>query len=463
MTLIKSISGIRGTIGGDPGEGLSPLDIVKFTAAYAVWAKNNAQKEKITIVVGRDARISGPMVDKIVVGTLMGSGIDVINLGLSTTPTTELAVAMEKADGGIILTASHNPKQWNALKLLNNKGEFLSAADGEKILEIAEKESFNFSEVDDLGSEKEDDTYLQKHIDHVCNLKLVDVDAIKKANFKVAIDCVNSVGGTFLPPLLKALGVNEVIELYCEPNGQFPHNPEPLPENLTEISALIKDQKADVGFVVDPDVDRLAIINEDGSMFGEEYTLVAVADYILSQDKGNTVSNLSSTRALRDVTENHGGSYTTAAVGEVNVVTKMKETNAVIGGEGNGGVIYPASHYGRDALVGIGLFLTHLAKSKKSCSELRASYPEYFISKNKIELTPDLDVDQILIDIKTKYQSEKINDIDGVKIDFPDRWVHLRKSNTEPIIRIYSEAPSMNEANALAHKIIEDIKAIAGI
>ncbi len=463
MTLIKSISGIRGTIGGDPGEGLSPLDIVKFTAAYAVWAKNNAQKEKITIVVGRDARISGPMVDKIVVGTLMGSGIDVINLGLSTTPTTELAVAMEKADGGIILTASHNPKQWNALKLLNDKGEFLSAADGEKILEIAEKESFNFSEVDDLGSEKEDGTYLQKHIDHVCNLKLVDVDAIKKANFKVAIDCVNSVGGTFLPPLLKALGVNEVIELYCEPNGQFPHNPEPLPENLTEISALIKDQKADVGFVVDPDVDRLAIINEDGSMFGEEYTLVAVADYILSQDKGNTVSNLSSTRALRDVTENHGGSYTAAAVGEVNVVTKMKETHAVIGGEGNGGVIYPASHYGRDALVGIGLFLTHLAKSKKSCSELRASYPEYFISKNKIELTPDLDVDQILIDIKTKYQSEKINDIDGVKIDFPDRWVHLRKSNTEPIIRIYSEAPSMNEANALAHKIIEDIKAIAGI
>lgn len=384
MTLIKSISGIRGTIGGLPGEGLSPLDVVKFTAAYAAWAKENTNKEKITIVVGRDARISGPMVDKIVVGTLMGCGANVINLGLSTTPTTELAVTMENADGGIILTASHNPKQWNALKLLNNKGEFLSGDDGKKILAIAEQEAFNFAEVDELGTVEENDTYIQKHVDHVCNLELVDVDAIKKANFKVAIDCVNSVGGTYLPPLLKALGVNNIIELYCEPNGQFPHNPEPLPENLTEISALIKEQKADVGFVVDPDVDRLAIVNEDGSMFGEEYTLVAVSDYILSQKKGNTVSNLSSTRALRDVTEKYNGTYTAAAVGEVNVVNKMKETNAVIGGEGNGGVIYPESHYGRDALVGIGLFLTHLAKSGKTCSKMRASYPEYFISKTKL-------------------------------------------------------------------------------
>ncbi|MCW3805422.1 phosphoglucosamine mutase [Plebeiibacterium marinum] len=463
MTLIKSISGIRGTIGGVPGEGLSPLDVVKFTAAYASWAKNNAQKENITVVVGRDARISGPMVDKIVVGTLMGCGVNVINLGLATTPTTELAVTMEKADGGIILTASHNPKQWNALKLLNSKGEFLSGADGEEILDIAEREDFNFSQVDDLGSVIENDTYVQKHVDHVCDLDLVDIDTIKNAGFTVAIDCVNSVGGTYLPPLLKALGVKEVIELYCEPNGEFPHNPEPLPENLTEISALIKDKKADVGFVVDPDVDRLAIVNEDGSMFGEEYTLVAVSDYILSQQKGNTVSNLSSTRALRDVTENHGGNYTASAVGEVNVVSKMKETNAVIGGEGNGGIIYPASHYGRDALVGIGLFLTHLAKSGKTCSELRASYPEYFISKNKIELTPELDVDKILCDMKDKYSNEQVNDIDGVKIDFPDRWVHLRKSNTEPIIRIYSEAPSATEAEELAQKIICDIKEIAGI
>ncbi len=463
MTLIKSISGIRGTIGGVPGEGLSPLDVVKFTAAYATWAKENINKEKITIVVGRDARISGPMVDKIVVGTLMGCGVNVINLGLSTTPTTELAVTMENADGGIILTASHNPKQWNALKLLNNKGEFLSGADGEKILAIAASENFIFTEVDNLGTVTENNTYIQKHVDHVCNLKLVDVDAIKNANFTVAIDCVNSVGGTYLPPLLKALGVKEVIELYCEPNGQFPHNPEPLPENLTEISGLIKDKQADVGFVVDPDVDRLAIVNEDGSMFGEEYTLVAVSDYILSQTKGNTVSNLSSTRALSDITEKHGGKYTAAAVGEVNVVSQMKETNAIIGGEGNGGVIYPESHYGRDALVGIGLFLTHLAKSGKKCSELRASYPEYFISKNKIELTPELDVDKILTDIKEKYKSEQVNDIDGVKIDFPDKWVHLRKSNTEPIIRIYSEAHSENEAEELAEMIIQDIKTIAGI
>ena len=463
MTLIKSISGIRGTIGGKPGDGLSPLDLVKFTAAYAMWVKENVKKDKITVVVGRDARISGPMVDKIVEGTLMGCGVNVINLGLSTTPTTELAVTMEKADGGIILTASHNPKQWNALKLLNNKGEFLNAAEGEKILQLAEEEAFSFAEVDDLGTTKSDDTYLQKHIDHVCQLELVDVEAIRAANFTVAIDCVNSTGGIFLPPLLKALGVKNVIELYCEPNGHFPHNPEPLPENLTEISALIKAKKADVGFVVDPDVDRLAIVNEDGTMFGEEYTLVAVADYVLSQQKGNTVSNLSSTRALRDVTEKHGGTYAAAAVGEVNVVSKMKETNALIGGEGNGGIIYPASHYGRDALVGIGLFLTHLAKSGKKCSELRATYPPYFISKNKIELTPGLDVDNILNRMKEKYSHEQVNDIDGVKIDFPDKWVHLRKSNTEPIIRIYSEASTLEKADALAQKIIADIKEIAGL
>lgn len=463
MTLIKSISGIRGTIGGQAGEGLSPLDVVKFTAAYATWAKQNVGKDKITVVVGRDARISGPMVDRLVVATLMGMGADVVNLGLSTTPTTELAVEWEKADGGIILTASHNPKQWNALKLLNNKGEFLDGAAGEKILEIAAAESFTFVDVDDLGQVKNDDSYLEKHVQHVCDLKLVDVEAIKKANFTVALDCVNSVGGTYLPPLLKALGVDNIIELYCEPNGQFPHNPEPLPENLTEISALIKDKKADVGFVVDPDVDRLAIVNEDGSMFGEEYTLVAVADYILSQNSGNTVSNLSSTRALRDVTEKHGGSYAAAAVGEVNVVNKMKATNTVIGGEGNGGIIYPESHYGRDALVGIGLFLTHLAKSGKSCSELRATYPEYYISKNKIELTPTIDVDQILLDIKAKYSNEQVNDIDGVKIDFPDKWVHLRKSNTEPIIRIYSEASTMEAADSLAQDIINNIKEIAGL
>ncbi|WP_282038009.1 phosphoglucosamine mutase [Saccharicrinis aurantiacus] len=463
MTLIKSISGIRGTIGGQAGEGLSPLDVVKFTAAYATWAKQNVGKDKITVVVGRDARISGPMVDRLVVATLMGMGADVINLGLSTTPTTELAVEWENADGGIILTASHNPKQWNALKLLNNKGEFLDGKAGEKILEIAESESFTFVDVDDLGEVKNDDSYLQKHVQHVCDLELVDVDAIKNSNLTVALDCVNSVGGTYLPPLLKALGVKNTIELYCEPNGQFPHNPEPLPENLTEIASLIKEKKADVGFVVDPDVDRLAIVNEDGSMFGEEYTLVAVADYILSNKPGNTVSNLSSTRALRDVTEKHGGSYAAAAVGEVNVVSKMKETNTVIGGEGNGGIIYPESHYGRDALVGIGLFLTHLAKSGKTCSKLRATYPEYYISKNKIELTPEINVDKILLEVKNKYSDEQINDIDGVKIDFAEKWVHLRKSNTEPIIRIYSEAATMDEADQLAQTIINDIKEIAGL
>ncbi len=463
MTLIKSISGIRGTIGGNPGEGLSPLDLVKFTAAYAKWAKSAANKNKIKIVVGRDARISGPMVEQIVIGTLTGMGVNVVNLGLATTPTTEIAVTGENADGGIILTASHNPKQWNALKLLNNLGQFLNAEEGKKILEIADKEDFVFSEVDELGSAVINNDYIKKHIEHVCNLEMVDVKAITDANFTVAIDCVNSVGGIFLPPLLKALGVKNILKLYCEPNGQFPHNPEPLPENLSEISSLIKTKKADVGFVVDPDVDRLAIINEDGSMFGEEYTLVAVADYILSKKPGNTVSNLSSTRALRDITEKHGGNYHASAVGEVNVVTKMKETNTVIGGEGNGGVIYPESHYGRDALVGIGLFLTHLAKSKMKCSELRATYPEYFMSKNKIQLHPEINVDDILLKMKEKYSNEQVNDIDGVKIDFADKWVHLRKSNTEPIIRIYAEAHSVEEADNLANTVIKQIKEIAGI
>ncbi len=459
MTLIKSISGIRGTIGGHVGEGLSPLDVVKFASAYGQWAKQRHQG-KIKVVVGRDARISGDMVKNLVIGSLQGLGIDVINIGLATTPTTEIAVTEEKAHGGIILTASHNPKQWNALKLLNEKGEFLTAADGAEVLQIAEDESFTFTEVDDLGQVSELDTYTDLHIEHVLNLRMVDTEAIKKANFTVAIDCVNSVGGIAIPKLLKALGVNNTIELYCEPNGHFPHNPEPLPENLTEISKVIKDKKADVGFVVDPDVDRLAIVNEDGSMFGEEYTLVAVADYLLSEQVGNTVSNLSSSRALADVTRSFGGEYQPAAVGEVNVVAKMKETNALIGGEGNGGVIYPESHYGRDALVGIGLFLTHLAKSGMKCSELRAKYPEYHISKNKIELTPGIDVDGILKSIEEKYQSEDINTIDGLKIDFPDKWVQLRKSNTEPIIRIYAEAQSMAAADELAQAIINDIKAL---
>ncbi|MBS2100639.1 phosphoglucosamine mutase [Carboxylicivirga linearis] len=458
MTLIKSISGIRGTIGGQVGEGLSPLDVVKFSAAYGQWAKMRHPNKKLTIVVGRDARISGEMVKNLVVGSLQGLGIDVVNIGLATTPTTEIAVTEEKADGGIILTASHNPKQWNALKLLNEKGEFLSAQDGADVLKIAEDESFVFAEVDDLGRVEEKDIYNKFHIQHVLDLEMVDVEAIKKANFTVAIDCVNSVGGVVLPELLKALGVSNVIELYTEPNGQFPHNPEPLPEHLTEISNTIKDKKADVGFVVDPDVDRLAIINEDGSMFGEEYTLVAVADYLLAHKTGNTVSNLSSTRALADVTRAYGGEYTAAAVGEVNVVTTMKETNALIGGEGNGGVIYPESHYGRDALVGIGLFLTHLAKCGISCSSLRAKYPEYSISKNKIELTPEIDVDKVLEQVKAKYSEEQINDIDGLKIDFAEKWVQLRKSNTEPIIRIYAEAKSADEANELAQSIISDIK-----
>lgn len=459
MTLIKSISGIRGTIGGKSGEGLSPLDVVKFASAYGQWAKKR-HNGRVKVVVGRDARISGEMVKNLVVGSLQGLGIDVINIGLATTPTTEIAVTAEKAQGGIILTASHNPKQWNALKLLNENGEFLTAEDGAALLKIAEDESFEFVEVDDLGSVEDKDIYDDFHIQHVLDLEMVDLEAIKAADFTVAIDCVNSVGGIVLPKLLKALGVENVIELYTEPNGQFPHNPEPLPEHLTEISNTIKKQKADVGFVVDPDVDRLAIVNEDGSMFGEEYTLVAIADYLLAHQSGNTVSNLSSTRALADVTRAYQGEYTAAAVGEVNVVAKMKETNAIIGGEGNGGVIYPASHYGRDALVGIGLFLTQLAKAGIGCSALRAKYPEYAISKNKIELTPDIDVDGILDKIKTKYAEEEINDIDGLKIDFAEKWVQLRKSNTEPIIRIYAEAKSMEDANELAQDIIGDIKSL---
>ena len=463
MTLIKSISGIRGTIGGSVGDGLNPLDIVRFTAAYATQIKASKQSDSKKIVVGRDARISGEMVNQLVIGTLLGMGFDVVNIGLATTPTTELAVTMENAAGGIILTASHNPKQWNALKLLNEKGEFLNAAEGENVLKIAAEESFEFSQVDDLGKLTEDNSYTKKHIDSVLALKLVDVEAIKAAGFSVAVDCVNSVGGIVIPALLEALGVKNIEKLYCEPNGEFPHNPEPLPEHLTEISALMKQGKADVGFVVDPDVDRLAIICEDGSMFGEEYTLVSVSDYVLQNTPGNTVSNLSSTRALRDVTNNRGGKYTAAAVGEVNVVTAMKATNAVIGGEGNGGVIYPASHYGRDALVGIALFLTHLAKSKMKVSELRKTYPEYYISKNKIQLTPTIDVDAILIAIKGIYKHYDVNDIDGVKIDFPTGWVHLRKSNTEPIIRIYSESGTPEQADAFAKAIMEEIKRIANI
>jgi phosphoglucosamine mutase len=461
MTLIKSISGIRGTIGGVPGEGLNPLDIVKFTAAYATFIKGSYKGESKTIVVGRDARISGEMVNQIVIGTLSGMGFDVLNIGLATTPTTELAVTMTKACGGIILTASHNPKQWNALKLLNHKGEFLNAAEGQSILKIAEEESFSFAQVDDLGKVTEDSSYTQKHIESVLALELVDVDAIRNAKFRVAIDCVNSVGGVSIPELLDALGVKQVEKLYCEPNGQFPHNPEPLPEHLTEISSVMKQGKADVGFVVDPDVDRLAIICENGEMFGEEYTLVAVADYVLSKTPGNTVSNLSSTRALRDVTRGYGKEYQAAAVGEVNVVEKMKAIGAVIGGEGNGGVIYPASHYGRDALVGIALFLTHLAKTGKTVSAMRAGYPPYFIAKQKVELTPEINVDAVLEEVKNKYAQYDVNTIDGVKIDFPEKWVHLRKSNTEPIVRIYAEASTMELAEALAADIMAVIKELA--
>ena len=463
MALIKSISGIRGTIGGRSGDGLSPLDLVKFTAAYLAWVKEGRDDhQKLKIVVGRDARISGGMVNSLVTGTLIGMGADVVNIGLASTPTTELAVVAEKADGGIILTASHNPKQWNALKLLNSEGEFLNDKEGKKVLKIAENESFIFAEVDDLGHEISKD-YTDYHIQHVLNLDLVNVEAIKKAQFRVAVDAVNSVGGIIVPQLLKALGVVEIVEINCVSNGHFAHNPEPIPENLRETSEIVRNGSVDVCFVVDPDVDRLAIINEDGTMFNEEYTLVAVADYVLSHTKGNTVSNLSSSRALRDITELHDGKYTPSAVGEVNVTTMMKATGAVIGGEGNGGVIYPASHYGRDSMVGIGLFLSHLAISGLKCSELRAIYPTYTISKNKIELTPEIDVDDILMKIKDKYSNEEVNDLDGIRIDFDKEWVHLRKSNTEPIIRIYSESESAERANALAAKIIAAIRHIAGI
>ena len=460
MTLIKSISGIRGTIGGLQGDGLTPFDVVRFTAAYAVWLKNQNQNESYKVVVGRDARISGEMVSGLVVSTLVSMGVDVINTGLSTTPTVEMDVPYHNASGGIILTASHNPKQWNALKLLNNKGEFISAADGEELLRIAESDEIVFADVNKLGAITEDKDSISRHIQKILELPYVDVNAIKEKNFKVAIDCVNSTGGIAVPALLKALGVENILALYCEPNGQFPHNPEPLPENLTEIANEIKKKGAHVGLVVDPDVDRLAIVCEDGEMFGEEYTLVAIADFILQHKKGNTVSNLSSTRALRDVTEKHGCSYSAAAVGEVNVVTKMKETNAVIGGEGNGGVILPELHYGRDALAGIAIFLTQLAKYGKSCSMLRKSYPNYHISKNKIELTSEINVDEVLDGVKAKYAAHPINTIDGVKIEFNKEWVHLRKSNTEPIIRIYSESESITTADNLAEKIISDIKEI---
>lgn len=461
MTLIKSISGIRGTIGGKAGEGLNPLDIVKFTSAYATLIRRTSTVKSNKIVVGRDARISGEMVKNVVCGTLMGMGFDVVNIGLASTPTTELAVTMAGACGGIILTASHNPKQWNALKLLNEHGEFLNAAEGEEVLRIAEAEAFEYADIDHIGSYIEDNTYNEKHIESVLALKLVDVEAIRRANFRVAIDCVNSVGGIILPELLHRLGVQHVEKLYCEPTGNFQHNPEPLEKNLGDIMNLMKGGKADVAFVVDPDVDRLAMICEDGTMYGEEYTLVTVADYVLKHTPGNTVSNLSSTRALRDVTRKYGMQYNAAAVGEVNVVTKMKETNAVIGGEGNGGVIYPESHYGRDALVGIALFLSHLAHEGKKVSELRASYPNYYIAKNRIDLTPQTDVDAILAKVKDLYKAEEINDIDGVKIDFPDKWVHLRKSNTEPIIRVYSEAATMEAADELGKQIMDIVYSLA--
>ena len=461
MTLIKSISGIRGTIGGAAGNGLTPLDVVKFTSAFGAWAVKKTGIRKI--VIGRDARLSGSMVNNLVIGTLQGLGIDVIDLGLSTTPTVEVAVPAEQAAGGIILTASHNPKQWNALKLLNHTGEFINDADGKEVLGIAEASDFNYADVDDLGAVTINDTYLQKHIDEILALSLVDAEAIAKANFKIVVDAVNSIGGIYVPALLEALGVKTVHKLYCDPTGDFPHNPEPLPENLTELSKQVLANQADLGIAVDPDVDRLCFVCEDGKMFGEEYTLVAVADYVLQHTKGNTVSNLSSTRALRDVTERAGGEYYAAAVGEVNVVTKMKEVNAVIGGEGNGGVIYPDTHYGRDALAGIALFLTHLAKYGKPVSVLRASYPSYFISKNKIELTAGMDIDALLLQVEDKYMAQPHSTIDGLKIEFDKQWVHLRKSNTEPIIRIYSEAETEGAANELAYQIIADIKGILNI
>ncbi len=456
MSLVKSISGIRGTIGGRVGEGLNPVDIVRFTAAYATQRRAALPANK-TIVVGRDARLSGHMVEQLVCGTLMGMGYDVVNIGLATTPTTELAVTGEKAAGGIILTASHNPKQWNALKLLNERGEFLNDLEGKEVLSIAEREDFVFAEVDELGHMTEKD-YLPYHVEQVMKLPLVDAEAIKQRGFTVAIDCVNSVGGLAIPAILRALGVENIIELNCTPNGRFPHNPEPLPQHLTEISDLLKQGKADIGFVVDPDVDRLALVCENGEMFGEEYTLVSVADYVLRHTPGNTVSNLSSSRALADVTAQHGGTYSASAVGEVNVVAEMKRTHAVIGGEGNGGVIYPACHYGRDALVGVALFLSMLAHDNRKVSEIRRSLPEYCISKNRIDLTPDTDVDGILARVKELYKNERVNDCDGVKIDFAEGWVHLRKSNTEPIIRVYSEAATMDEANKLAQSVMDVVK-----
>lgn len=462
MTLIKSISGIRGTIGGNPGENLTPLDTVKFAAAYGAWLKNDRKKDVYRVVVGRDARISGAMIQDLVMNTLIGMGINVIDLGLSTTPTVEIAVPMEHADGGIILTASHNPKQWNALKLLNSKGEFLNGIEGEKILNYAAKEDFTFAEVDDLGKITVNDAYIDLHIEEVLALDLVDVEAVKSANFKVVVDGVNSTGGIAIPRLLDALGVTPV-ELYCEPNGEFPHNPEPLKEHLGDICKLVVKEKANLGIVVDPDVDRLAFIDETGEMFGEEYTLVACADYVLSVTSGNTVSNLSSSRALRDITRKHGGIYHASAVGEVNVVQLMKDTNAVIGGEGNGGIIYPPSHYGRDSLVGTALFLTHLAKGNMTVSELKASYPAYFMSKQKIQLTPNLDVDALLEKMAKKYAHEDLSTVDGVKIDFEHHWVHLRKSNTEPIIRIYTEAGSQADADRVANEMIATIKEVAGI
>lgn len=474
MTLIKSISGIRGTIGGKINDNLTPIDVVKFASAYGCFlinetVKNNkstcpscVSNEPLTVVIGRDARISGKMVSSLVANTLVGLGINVIDLGLSTTPTVEIAVPLENADGGIILTASHNPKQWNALKLLNSKGEFLNDVQGKEILKIAENDSVIFAEVDDLGTYTKKTNYMQTHVEKVLKLDLVDVDAIKKANFKVVVDAVNSTGGIAIPLLLEALNV-ECVKLYCEPNGQFPHNPEPLTENLTEISKLVVKEKADVGIVVDPDVDRLALVSEDGSMFGEEYTLVACADYVLSKTPGNTVSNLSSSRALSDITIKHKGNYQASAVGEVNVVQLMKDTNAVIGGEGNGGIIYPASHYGRDSLVGVALFLSHLANGDKTCKELRDSYPSYFMSKNKIQLTPQINVENILAKVQELYKNEKVTTIDGVKIDFESEWVHLRKSNTEPIIRIYTESTSQKKADELAEKMMNQIANIAGI
>ena len=459
MTLIKSISGIRGTIGGAVGDNLTPLDAVKFAASYAKWQVKRNGNNKLTVVLGRDARLSGELVSDIVEGTLLGCGINVINVGLCTTPGVEMAVISKKADGGIIITASHNPKQWNALKLLNSNGEFLNAQDGAEILDCVLKEEFDFVDIDNIGKVVCRTSYDVEHIDAVLNLPLVDVELVKKQNYKVVVDAVDSVGGIVIPMLLERMGV-EVVKLYCEPTGNFSHNPEPLPENLTEIRKVVKAENADLGVIVDPDVDRLALVCENGEMFGEEYTLVAVADYVLSNTPGNTVSNLSSSRALKDVTEAHGCQYNASAVGEVNVTAKMKETNAVIGGEGNGGVIYPELHYGRDALVGVALFLTHLAKKQCKVSELRATYPNYFASKNKIELTPDIDVDAVLTAMKEKYSNEKVTDIDGVKIDFPEKWVHLRKSNTEPIIRIYAEAKSQDAADELAGKIIAEIKDI---